>query len=60
MLTAIIDQEAARYGMTSDQIAVCGFSQGAVMALAVADTPSAPAEIASIAGRIARPVRAYC
>lgn len=51
---ALIEHEAKRLGLTHDCVGVCGFSQGAMMALAMADLPHAPRLIASIAGRIAR------
>jgi phospholipase/carboxylesterase len=47
-------READRYAVPLPNVGVCGFSQGAMMALALADHPSAPVAIASIAGRIAR------
>ncbi len=54
----LIAEELAYYALTHDQLALCGFSQGAMMALALADRPRPPAAIVSIAGRIARPVAA--
>lgn len=55
-LEALIEAELARYSLTHYDLGVCGFSQGAMMALAIADTANPPAAIASIAGRITRPV----
>ncbi len=55
-LEAIIEQELANHRLTRKDLGVCGFSQGAMMALALADSANSPAAIASIAGRIARSV----
>ncbi len=52
----MIAQELARYQLSHQELGICGFSQGAMMALAMADSPNAPAATVSIAGRIARPV----
>lgn len=54
MVEALIAKEAKQFDLPHDRIGVCGFSQGAMMALALADRPEAPRFIASIAGRIAR------
>jgi phospholipase/carboxylesterase len=54
----IIDQEAVRYRLPRSRVGICGFSQGGMMALALADAPNPPAAIASIAGRIAAPPKA--
>jgi phospholipase/carboxylesterase len=51
-----IEQELARYQLSHQDLGICGFSQGAMIALAMANSPDAPAAIASIAGRIARDV----
>jgi phospholipase/carboxylesterase len=53
---AMIAQELVRYQLSHRELGICGFSQGAMMALAMADRPNAPAATASIAGRIARAV----
>ena len=50
----LIEQEAMLLGLTHDRVGVCGFSQGAMIALTLADRPNAPRFIASIAGRITR------
>jgi phospholipase/carboxylesterase len=52
----IIKQELVHYQLSHQKLGICGFSQGAMMALAMADSPNAPAATVSIAGRIARPV----
>lgn len=57
-LKAFIASEQARYALAPARTAVGGFSQGAMMALALADHDLAPSAIAAIAGRIARPVAA--
>jgi phospholipase/carboxylesterase len=49
----MIDREAARYHLPWGRVGVCGFSQGAMISLALADGPNPPWAIASIAGRIA-------
>jgi phospholipase/carboxylesterase len=53
-LEAMIEQELAHHHLGRKDLGICGFSQGAMMALALADRANAPAAIASIAGRIAR------
>jgi phospholipase/carboxylesterase len=50
----LVSREASRYSLPLSKVGVCGFSQGAIMALALADQPAPPVAIASIAGRIAR------
>jgi phospholipase/carboxylesterase len=50
----LVSREAARYCLPLSKVGVCGFSQGAMMAMALADQPAPPVAIASIAGRIAR------
>jgi predicted esterase len=49
-----INKEAQAHHLPFNKIGVCGFSQGAMMSLALADRREPPAAIASIAGRIAR------
>jgi phospholipase/carboxylesterase len=49
-----IKREAQNHGLPFSRIGVCGFSQGAMMALALADCREPPVAIVSIAGRIAR------
>lgn len=56
ILEAIIDGELARCRLDRQDLGICGFSQGAMMALAMVDGVDPPAAVASIAGRIARPV----
>jgi phospholipase/carboxylesterase len=48
VLDAFIDQELARYGLTEDQLALVGFSQGTMMALQVG--PRRPRQLAGIVG----------
>lgn len=50
----IVSRESARHSLPLSKVGAAGFSQGAMMALALADQPAAPAAIVSIAGRIAR------
>lgn len=53
-----IEQELARYQLSHQKLGICGFSQGAMMALAMVSRDNAPRVIVSIAGRIATPVPA--
>jgi phospholipase/carboxylesterase len=53
----MIADELRRYGLTHRELCLVGFSQGAMLALAMANSESPPAAIASIAGRVAGPVR---
>lgn len=57
-LDAFIITERHQLLLAAKQVAVCGFSQGAMMALALASRDNAPRAIASIAGRIAAPIPA--
>lgn len=52
-LEAFIESEARELSLQADQVAVCGFSQGAMMALGLAAQEGSPRTIVSIAGRIA-------
>lgn len=52
----LVAEELTRSAVKHHQLVICGFSQGAMMALALADRPQCPAAIVSIAGRIARPI----
>jgi phospholipase/carboxylesterase len=53
-----IEQELERYQLSHQDLGICGFSQGAMMALAMVDGMNTPAATASIAGRIARAISA--
>ncbi len=55
-LEACILAERRDLALDAQRVAVCGFSQGAMMALALADCDDPPGAIASIAGRIASPI----
>ncbi|WP_373488481.1 alpha/beta hydrolase [Blastomonas sp.] len=55
-LNAFIRAECRQWHLTEDDVGVCGFSQGAMMALALLQTERPPGAIASIAGRIAAPI----
>ena len=57
-LQAFMLAERKELALDAQQVAVCGFSQGAMMALALADCDDPPGAIASIAGRIAAPIAA--
>ena len=54
-LDAFIQAECRRWSLTSHDVGVCGFSQGAMMALALAGRNHPLRAIASIAGRVAAP-----
>jgi phospholipase/carboxylesterase len=53
-----LDAALAEHGLTRDRLALFGFSQGAMLALASAVSPRPPAAVAAIAGRLAAPVSA--
>ena len=55
-LRAVLDRELDRAGLDWDRLGVVGFSQGAMMALALAAEANPPAAVAAIAGRLASPV----
>ncbi len=55
-LDSFIADERQRYGVEEYRAAVCGFSQGAMMALALVGRPHLPSAVAAIAGRIAAPI----
>ena len=48
VLDAFLDEEMKRYGLTADKVALCGFSQGTMMALYVG--PRRSQQIAGIVG----------
>ncbi len=52
-LDRFIAEERQRYGIKQDCVAISGFSQGAMMALALVGRPNPPSAVAAIAGRIA-------
>jgi phospholipase/carboxylesterase len=55
-LDVLLDREMARYGLTSQQVALVGFSQGTMMALHVGlRRNAAPAAIVGFSGVIAGP-----
>ncbi len=55
-LEAMIAAELADAGLMRDRLAVVGFSQGAMMALAAAVSADPPAFVAAIAGRLSAPI----
>lgn len=55
-LRAFLNQELVLAGLGWDRLAVVGFSQGAMMALALATEPEPPAVVVAIAGRLASPI----
>ena len=55
-LEAMISAELADAGLTRDRLALVGFSQGAMMALAAAVSADPPAFVAAIAGRLSVPI----
>lgn len=55
-LRATLDGELERAGLGWDRLALVGFSQGAMMALALASEAEPPAAVAAVAGRLARPI----
>lgn len=55
-ICALVEEERLRVGVAPEQVALVGFSQGAIIALHIAATAQPPGAIVAFAGRLATPI----